>query len=231
MADSAADGGVVQFLHRTPLLSQIAEPALAELARASYRKRVRKGTYLFFQSDPAQAAYLVCSGSIAIVLISGDGRELVINEMQPGDCFGELGLLTGQPHSAGAMARVESEVLVMPRQAFLGLLEAEPRLARRLLETTAERLASSGEREGALAFLDAETRVARVLVQMDQHSHDKGYVTVSQEELAQRTGLTRQTVAGTLGRWRRHGWVVTGRGRIMLLNRDQLAQVAERVPV
>jgi CRP-like cAMP-binding protein len=225
---SGSAPSTAEFLRRVPLLSDLEEPVLAELERASYRKRVPKGTYLFFQSDPADAFYLVRSGSIAIVLTSRDGRELVINEMRPGDCLGEVGLLTGQLHSAGAMARVESEVLVVPRRAFLGLLKAEPRLVHRLLETTARRLVSSAEREGALAFLDAEARVARVLIEMNLQDSDKGYVTVSQEELAQRAGLTRQTAARILSRWRRRGWVVTGRGRIMVLNDDQLEQVSRR---
>ena len=231
MADTAAGTGVLESLRRTPLLSQLPEPVLAELARTSHCKRVRKGTYLFFQADPAYAAYLVCSGSIAIVLISGDGRELVINEMRYGDCFGELGLLTGHPRSTAAVARApgDSEVLVIPRGAFLAILETEPSLSRRLLETMAQRLRASSEREGALAFLDAQARLARVLLGLDEQASERGYVTISQEELAQRTGLTRQTVAKALGRWRRRGWLITGRGHIMLLNRAQLQQLEQHL--
>ena len=93
----------------------------------------------------------------------------------------------------------------MPRQAFLGILEAEPALARRILELTANRLRGSSERESALAFLDAQARLARLLLQLEQQAPEKGYVTISQEELAQRTGQTRQTVAKALGRWRQGG--------------------------
>ncbi len=229
MMDGNVSGpAALPCLRRAPLLSGVAEPALLALARACQIRRVSKGSLVFLQGDEADAAYVVCSGSVTIVLMSADGRELVINEMRPGDWFGELALLTGRPHSAGAMARIESEVLAVPRQAFDGLLAAHPNLAKRMLDMTAERLVSSSEREGALAFLDAQARVARMLVHLDEHSLAEGYVTVSQEELAQRTGLTRQTVAGILSRWRRHGWVVTGRGRIMLLNHSPLERLAER---
>jgi len=214
---------MVEFLHRVPLFAECPSDALAELAAASRVRRVPKGSVILYQNDPSDAAYIVRSGSVTILLACPDGRELVINEMRPGDCFGELALITGAARSSSAVAREESELLVVPQAAFLALLYGQASVQRHLLELLAQRLSASSERESALAFLDAPARLARVLLQMDALSED-GYVTVSQAELAQRTGLTRQTVAKSLGRWRRSGWLVTGRGRVMLLNRDALAR-------
>ncbi len=210
-----------------PLFADLSEASLLALARAGKFMQVEKGQFIFFQSDPSDKVYIVRSGLVSIVLESPDGREMVINEMHPGDFFGEVGLLTSQPRSTSAIARTEGELLVLPRQAFLGILEAEPALARRILEMTANRLRGSSERESALAFLDAQARLARLLLQLEQQAPEKGYVTISQEELAQRTGQTRQTVAKALGRWRRAGWLITGRGHIMLLKRDALVQLEQ----
>src|SRR3990172_6585042 len=102
--------------------------------------------------------------------------------MHSGDFFGEVGVLTKEARSSSAIARTDSELLVIPRQAFL----------------------------------NAEGRLARLLLQLGRKELEKGYITISQEELAERTGQTRQTVAKALGRWRRAGWLITGRGRIML---------------
>ncbi len=220
---------LLEYLCGLPLFADLSGPARQALGEALRQKSVTKGSYVFFQGDEADAAYVVRSGAIVLELASVDGRELVINEMRPGDCFGELALLTKQPRSTGAIAQVDSELIMIPRLTFLAALDAEPRLARRLLETTARRLSSSSERESALAFLDAQARLARVLLELDRKASAKGYVTISQEELAQRTGLIRQTVAKTLGRWRRLGWLITGRGRIMLLNRKKLAQMDQQV--
>ena len=151
---------------------------------------------------------------------------MVISEMQAGDCFGELSALTGQPRSTGAVASEDSEVIVLPGADFLAALEAEPALMRRVLDMTARRLHASTQLEQALAFLDAPARLARFLLQLDRRVGE-GYVTISQEELAQRVGLTRQTVAKTLGRWRRAGWLVTGRGKVVLLDRAALCGIAE----
>ena len=218
----AGTAAILQFLGDLPLFEGISQASLAALARDSRWKRAPKGTFLFFQTDPANAVYLVRQGAIAIRLENPDGRELVINEMSPGDCFGELSLLTGQPRSTSAEAIIDSEVLLIPRATFQSVLEQEPRLALHLLEITAYRLQNSSKREEALAFDDAQQRLARQLLHQDQLASDKGYLTLSQEELAQRVGLTRQTVATILGRWRRRGWLLTGRGHIVLLNRREL---------
>jgi CRP-like cAMP-binding protein len=213
---------VLRFLCSQPLFEGISRASLAALARSSRFKKVPRGTFLFFQADPANAAYVVRRGAIAIRLEDPDGRELIINEMSPGDCLGELSILTGQPRSTSAEAIVDSEVLLIPRDVFRLVLEQEPPFALRLLEITARRLQDSSRREEALAFHDAEQRLAGLLLALDAAASEKGYLSVSHEELAQRTGLTRQTVSAILGRWRRRGWLLTGRGNIVLLNRREL---------
>lgn len=218
---------IIQFLDSQPLFEGINPSYLVQLAKASRLKPVSKGSFLFFQNDPADAVFIVWRGVIAIRLENPDGRELVINEMSVGDCFGELAVLTGESRSASAEAIVDSDVLLIPSLAFKAVLEQEPRLATRLLEVTARRLQNSSRREEALAFYDAQQRLAQQLLLLDQISSDVGYLTLSQEELATRVGLTRQTVATILGRWRRSGWLLTGRGHIVLLNRRELSLLVQ----
>ena len=219
---------IVAFFRDLPLFQGVQEAGLASLAQVSRVRVLPKGNILFDQSDPADHAYIVRGGCIDLVLGTPDGRELVINSMRPGDIFGELGVLTGESRSTGAVAREASEVVSIPRREFLAELEKEPKLMRRMLETTSQRLRVSSERESALAFMDAPSRLARVLLQLsEQERQNQVLLTISQEELAQHVGATRQTVAGILGRWRRRGWIITGRGKIMLVDRSALRQQAE----
>ena len=226
---SAHAGEALKFLRGISLFSTLDEKTLSLLAQASKFQRVEKGTILFFQSDPSECAYIVQHGDISIVLSSPDGRDMVINEMRPGDIFGELGILTKQSRSTSAIARVDSEVLMIPHESFLRVVDSEHQLARRILEVTAQRLQRSGEREGALAFMDAQARLARLLLELDKQERAKGYVEISQEELAHRTGLIRQTVAKALGKWRRAGWLITGRGRILILNHSALVELEKKL--
>ncbi len=218
---------VLEFLCSTSLFSCLNEFLARPLAAACRFRRVPKGEIVFFYSDPADAAYLVRSGIISIVLNSPDGREMVIEEIRAGEMFGELELLTGESRMADAVAHSQCDLLIIPSAAFLHALDEEPRLVRRVLESAANRLQASIKRQMALVFMDAHARLARNLLAMDAQQRDVGFITVSQEELASAAGLIRQTVAKALGEWRRNGWLLTGRGRIVVLNRKALEKVAE----
>ncbi len=156
---------------------------------------------------------------------------MVINEMHAHDLFGELGLLTKKPRSTSAIARTKSEVLVIPARAFLKIIQQEPQFAISILEMTANRSQVSSERESALVFMDAQARLAHLLLELDKQEADTGYITISQDELAHRTGLIRQTVAKALGKWRRQGYLLTGRGRIVLLNHKSLRELENQLIV
>jgi len=110
-------------------------------------------------------------------------------------------------------------------------MDNEPQLTRRMLELTATRLQMSSERESALVFMDAQARLAHLLLELDKQEVDAGYITISQDELAHRTGLIRQTVAKALGKWRRNGWLITGRGRIVLLDHKALKELENKMLV
>ena len=106
------------FLKSVPVFSVMSELALTSIANSSRLKRIPKGYLLFSQTEFADAVYVVRTGCIALILSTSDGRELIINEMRDGDCFGELSLLTDQLRSTGAMARVDSFVISIPRDDF-----------------------------------------------------------------------------------------------------------------
>jgi CRP/FNR family transcriptional regulator, cyclic AMP receptor protein len=222
---------IVKFLGSVPVFSQITEGSSHSLARASKFQAVEKGEMIFCQADPSEAVYIVRTGKISIVLLSTDGREMVINEMHSGDVFGELGILTQKPRSTSAIAQTRSQILVIPRQAFLKVMDEEPHLARLVLEITANRLQMSVKRESALAFMDAQARLAGLLLELEEQEQKKGYITISQEELAHRTGLIRQTVAKALGKWRRAGWLITGRGHILILDKKALKKMENNLLV
>lgn len=221
----------LEVLRHAPILSGLNKSSLSKLANSGRLVGVEKGVFLFYQNDPADTAFLLWSGEMSIVLSSADGREMIIAEVRPGECFGEVSLLTTGQRTAGALAREDSVVLEMAAKAFLSVLDEEPALAREMLKIATLRLSRAQKRESALAFLDAPARIARVLLELDdldKLGSDKGYIILSQEEVAQRTGLTRQTVAHNLGQWRRRDWILTGRGRIMILNRAALNRIREQ---
>ncbi|TFH36832.1 MAG: Crp/Fnr family transcriptional regulator [Anaerolineales bacterium] len=222
---------ILETIQSAPLFNDVEPSVLESLARNSTIRKIAKGELLFYQDDLADAVYVVGSGCISIFLGMPDGRELVINVMRPGDVFGEIALFTDQSRSTGAMGREDTEVVSIPRQAFMDIVEGESDLLRRVLDMTAQRLRVSSERESALAFLDASARIARVLLVLEEQAVEKGMIEITQEDLSQHVGLTRQTVASTLGRWRRDGWVDTTRGAIKIQNRGVMEHFAYKTEV
>jgi CRP/FNR family transcriptional regulator, cyclic AMP receptor protein len=152
---SPAQQAAHDFLCTLPLFEGLQAESLEIMARGGRFRRVPRGDYLFFQTEPGDSIFLMRAGMVVVVLMNPDGRELVISELHPGDCFGEISLLSAGIRTAGAMAREDSEVLEVPGSAFLAVLDREPRLTRRMLAVTIERLNAAHSRESALAFLDA----------------------------------------------------------------------------
>jgi len=224
-------GEIFTFLKGVSLFSVLTDASLKNLSKACRLRSIGKGEIIFFQSDESDAAFVVRSGKVSIMLHSSFGREMVINQMSRGDIFGELGLVTNNPRSTSAITHTHCELIVIPGRTFIQLLEQESRFTFKMLEITATRLQMSGKRESALAFLDAQARLAGLLLELERNERDKGYVTISQDELAQHTGLIRQTVAKALGKWRRAGWLITGRGRILILNRKALEDLERNLLV
>ncbi len=225
------DPKILETLNSASLFDDVDPVVLSSLADRSTIKEIDKGKLLFYQDDLADAVYVVHSGCLSIFLGMADGRELVINVMHPGDVFGEIALFTDQSRSAGAIGREDAQVVAIPKQAFMDIVEGESDLLRRVLEMTAQRLRMSSERESALAFLDASARIARVLLSLEEQGQELGTIEMTQEDLAQHVGLTRQTVASTLSRWRRDGWVDTSRGAIKIQNRGVMEHFAYKTEV
>ena len=215
------------FISGLPLFAGSRPESLAALAAASRIRKIPKGQVVFFQSDQGDAIYAVRSGSVAIQLVNTDGREMIINQVGPGEVFGELAVLTGRPRSTNVVAMKPTELVMISGEVFTRVVDSDMVITRHLLDLLAHRLSASTVRESSLAFLDGQARLALTLLNLDEQWQEEGLISASQAELAVRTGLTRQTVAKILGRWRRAGWLLTGRGRIMLLDREALKRTSQ----
>jgi CRP/FNR family transcriptional regulator, cyclic AMP receptor protein len=220
------------MLQRSPLFRGLSAPALERIAELAVRRAYRSGEVVFSQGDPGDALYAVVSGKIRISAGAADGREIFLNIMEPGDTFGEIALLDGGTRTASATATIESELVSIRREHFLALLERESRVALELLRLCGERLRwTSGLVEDA-ALLDAPARLAKRLLSLAQmHGQQKGNrvtLRISQEELANFLGVSRQVVNQYLQGWKGRGWVDIGRGSVTVLDQAALKGATQK---
>ncbi|HRY24888.1 MAG: Crp/Fnr family transcriptional regulator [Geminicoccaceae bacterium] len=198
----------------------------AALERAAMAVTLAPGDSLFLQGDDADALYLLDQGEIAISVLAPSGRKLGLEIITEGEIFGEIGLFTGR-RTASATALGVVRLRQVRRPDLLALIRPEPDLALELIELLCARLRVMSERHEDRAFLPLSTRLARLLLRLQlKIGKADGSLPVSQAELADFTGATREGVAKTLAIWRGQGWIRPGRGTLRILDRAALEAVA-----
>jgi CRP/FNR family cyclic AMP-dependent transcriptional regulator len=219
------DDEILECLRRAPLFQGLAAEDLRRLSRSFVRKRVEKGYVVFMEGDSADELYVVMGGSVLEHVTGPNELEIPVKERLPGDYFGEMGMLLGEPQFVTAIATQPTSLALLPKKEFLALVRSEPSMSLFLLKTLAHRLRQAAEFGIAYAYLDAYARLAYVILGLEEDEGGSGSIKHSQEELAQRCGLARQTVARILGEWRDAGWLRTSRGRIEGIDRLALKQI------
>jgi CRP/FNR family cyclic AMP-dependent transcriptional regulator len=208
------------MLRRSPLFRGLEAPALERIAGLATQRGYRKGEIVFSHGDAGDALFGVVAGRIRISAGTSEGREIFLNIMGPGDTFGEIALLDGGPRTATATAIEAAELVSLKRAPLFELLGREPTTALELLRLCGERLRwTSGLLEDA-AFLDAPARLAKRLLSLGELHAEKSAgnptLRISQEELANFLGVSRQAVNQQLQEWKSKGWVGLGRGSVVL---------------
>jgi len=216
-------------IERNRLFRGLPPATLERIAGLSARRVYAKGETVFAQSDPGDGLYGVVTGRVRISASSADGKELFLNIMEPGDTFGEIALLDGRPRTAGASTMAASELIMIPRDQFMGLLRREPELITHVLELLCQRVRwLSGLTEDS-ALLPVPARLARRLLTLGTlhgQSTAKGIrLSISQEEMARFVGLSRQVVNQHLQSWKARQWVGLGRSNITIIDATALQSI------
>ena len=217
-----------RLLSRSFLFRGLAPDALEAVARLTALRPLAAGETLFWQDDEADALYGVVEGLVRIWVHGPDGKELTLNLMEAGDFFGEIALLDGLPRTASASALTDSRLLVLQRRDFLALLERAPHLALHVIELLCERLRGNTDRLRDAAFLDLGTRLAKTLhaLAIAHGQAESGGTLIqaklSQGNLAQLLGVTREAVNKQLKAFEREGLLAQRGGRILVPDLDAL---------
>lgn len=215
------------ILKHNYLFRGLPERALDEIAALASRRAYAKGNVVFSQGDKGDALYGVASGRVRISASATGGREVFLNIMEPGDTFGEIAVMDGLPRTANAVALDDATLIHIQRSDFLRFLESQPKLALHLLKLMCERLRWTSELVEESAFMAGPARLAKrllILASLHGRAARVGHLElrISQGELAQFLGVSRQIVNHHLSEWRRHGWVRLGRTQIVIRNPEAL---------
>ncbi|MGX9356893.1 Crp/Fnr family transcriptional regulator [Roseobacteraceae bacterium S113] len=188
--------------------------------------RVAKGRDLFAKGDEADALFVVRKGVMEIGTISEDGRRLAHIVIRPGAVFGEVALFDGGTRSASVSARTDAQLWKINGVALLAAIQTSPELAIELLKLTVGRLRWMSAQVEDQAFESVEVRLARRLTFLLQTMGNEGVLKISQSELSEHVGSTRETVSKILSEWKDAGVLEIGRGKLKLHDPRALFDIA-----
>lgn len=205
--------GTASDLARTALFEGLDEAVLEALAAKAVHRRYRKGNVIFVQGEQGERCFAIVGGSVKISAYHSDGREAVIAVLGPGDVLGELSLFDQAARSADATAIEDTELLSLDAHAITEAIRAHPDLGLSLLRVLGRRLRHTNETLQDIAFFDVPGRVARRIADLAETHGDKTDdgvlidLPLSQENLAQMVGATRESVNKALALLKRRGLV------------------------
>ena len=215
-----------------PLFAALDDEAAAALLASMSRVDLPRGEALFAEGDAGDRLFVITAGKIKLGRTSGDGRENLLTVLGPGEMFGELSLFDPGPRTATATAVADAELVGLGHTDLQDFLTGRPEVARHLLQALARRLRRTNDSLADLVFSDVPGRVAKALLDLSRRfgrQTDAGVLVahdLTQEELAQLVGASRETVNKALADFASRGWIRLEARAVVLLDVDRLVRRA-----
>jgi CRP/FNR family cyclic AMP-dependent transcriptional regulator len=205
-----------EMLGRHHLFSVLEPAETGSLLKLVSVRRCQSGETVFRREDAGDGLYGVLTGKVVVTVQSEAGKELILNMFQPGEFFGEIALLDGKGRTATAVAREPSELLFLGRNVFLLFAERHPQILIRMIALLCDRLRRTTHLVEDAAFLNVTTRLAKLLLALAVPGEGAASIKISQAELAEMIGVSREAVSKQLSQWREAGVIELGRQQLVI---------------
>ena len=209
------------------------DPAAAEALAGSLESvEFARGHEIFAEGQPGDRLYIILSGKVKIGRRAPDGRENLLAVMGPSDMFGELSIFDPGPRTSSVTAVTDVRAVSLDRPALREWIAKRPEIAEQLLRVLARRLRRTNNMLADLIFTDVPGRVAKELLRLAQRfgTQDGGLLRVThdltQEEIAQLVGASRETVNKALADFAHRGWLRLEGKSVLILEPERLARRA-----
>jgi len=207
-----------RVLRYSALFARLPDDEIDAILKHAAIRRYAANAQIICKGDPGSTMMAVLRGRVVITVLSSEGKEIILNIINEGEIFGEIALLDGKERAADATAMTDCELLVVARRSFLPLLE-RPVMARELLNVLCERLRRTTEQLEDVLFLDLKARIAKILIRFAKAGDGPQTPVVlgmSQRELGNLVGGSREKVNRQLRAWHRTGIITIEDGTIFI---------------
>jgi len=218
------------FLKYVPIFSELSDSTLEQISKLGVKKKFPKDSIILFEHETGSALFVIVSGKVKVSRVSEDGKEVILTILGDSDFFGEMAILDGLTRSANVTSMEDSELFIIQRKDFLELLQIHPEVSIALLQELTQRLRAADMKIKSLSLKDAEGKVATVILQLadDLGKIKQGTVEIEklpfQQDLANMTGKTRETISRTLHSFAKKGLVELDGSKLRILNYEKFKE-------
>src|SRR6476659_10713563 len=219
----------LSLLRNHPLFQDLPGPVIEHLGSYMKTRKVARGATIFAKGDPGTGLMGVLTGSVKVSVASAEGKDIVLNIFREGEIFGEIALLDGRPRTADATAMSDCELIVIERREFVPFVSSQPDVMLKFIEILCSRLRRTSEQVQDITFLNLPTRLAKTLLQLTggvQGSATPTKAAITQREISQMIGMSRESTNKQLRAWAKRGWIRLERGSVTVLKAEKLEEIA-----
>lgn len=213
------------------LFADCEKAELSDIIARGQLRSFKAGQELMAQGQEGTTLFIVVKGLARVSMVAANGREIILDYAEPGHVLGEIAFLDGGDRTATVEAIEPVEALVLSRTAFADIIEKHQGLSLRLLKAMARRLRQNNAVIEADRAYTSGPRLARFLLRLMMGGKDDSgtqlKIALSQGELGNFAGMSREQINRQLSAWVDNGIVALKGGRVTILDREALVDVAE----
>jgi CRP/FNR family transcriptional regulator, cyclic AMP receptor protein len=220
----------LSVLRKHPIFSDLDAEALDQLCRYGKHSTLKRGATIVSKGDPGNSMFAVISGTVKISITSADGRSAILNLIGPGEIFGEVAVLDGQARTADATANTSCEIFIIDRREFIPFVKSQPALAMKFIELLCTRLRWTSDQVEQVILQNLPGRLASALLRLtEKYKLAPGgrTIAVTQQEISEMVGMTRESINKQLRVWADRKWVRLEHGAIVVLDAEPLQAIVE----
>ncbi len=214
------------------LFAGLSSGALSDLEAFAQTRLLEKGQAVFFPEDPAGGVYFVASGRVKLSRLSDEGKEFILDFVEPGQSFGEDGIFDGGPREASAVTMERSTLVFVPSDRLRSFLARNPAALMKFTEMLGSRQRKLEKRLVDAAHKNAPRRLAELFLELAQSYGVRDArgtllrIKLSQSALGSLLGVSREIVNHAVSDLRRRGVIDVFDGRVIIQDAEALSRAA-----
>ncbi|SDH36737.1 Crp/Fnr family transcriptional regulator [Propionivibrio dicarboxylicus] len=205
-------------LRAVPLFAGVPDEQLELVARVAVKRKFPKHRTVVFAGDKTSALYVIVSGSAKVLSRDSEGREVILAFLSQGECFGEMGLIDGEPRSADVVVVDPSELLEISRDDLVKAFKQSSDLSLNIMKSLVTRLRQANWKIEGLALMDVYGRVAKNLFDLSEVVGGVRIIRhkVTKQDMAKLVGASREMVTRVMKDLERSGYIRINDGNIVI---------------